>query len=908
MSPEQALAKRVPVDHRTDIYSLGVTLYELLTLQPAYDGRDRQEVMQQIAFEEPWLPRRHNKAIPVELETIVRKAMGKNPVERYATAQELADDLRRFLDDKPIRAKKPTLLDWTRKWARRHRGIVTTGIAGLTVAVVILMASTLLILSAYRSEAEQKLNAEKKSQSAVRALYRSLVREAEAIRRARRDGYRSKVWQRLREALELEAPEKDVHRLSQEAIACMGDFVGHDPITWDSFPADVNTIALHPNGRLLAIGLDNGTVLLRELGTDKTSSQLPRHSRPVSALAFAPDGTRLVSGDRDGTVHVCEAKTNGEWALTRSIIAGPTLAGLIPSAAFPFFVPHFVFPALSSIAISPDGKQLAASLFFVPPDGKRLRVTLFFQLPGYSLSSTIALWDLADGTRTSCFDSGRALEWVLSPIFSPDGKRLATSYLRYIRDGESLQSQQGVWLWDRDRRRDPHDLSPDLGFVFKAQFSPDSKLLACACSEGVALFDTTTLQCQRFPRAERASAVAFSPDSKVLAIANQLLGQVRLWNVSSDREVAVLGHPGGEGADALHSVACSREILVAASRRAVRTWSLAGSGEKLVLTGHDRGTNCLTFSPNGKLLASAGKDKMVKIWDSITGQLLKELPRMGAEAETAAFSADGKLLATGDWAESIQIWDIASGTKLASPPNHGIGRKIWSVAFSSDGRYFAACGAGSYSGGQRGVALWRIQPDSINHEAGTGLKLQAILGPAVPAAFCITFSPDSQLLAWVDKDDTVHLWDLEASRERPFPRVRLAGSWRCLAFLPEGKQLIFVTETGVAEAWDVTTGHKVFTFAGQESQDGNEMDRLECAIALSSDGSRLAGICGRNVTIWETASRTLSLRLPEEPGVIYSLAWSPNAERLAVGTGDGGLAIWDLAKLKEQLDELGLGW
>jgi serine/threonine protein kinase len=84
MSPEQALAKRVPVDHRSDIYSLGVTLYELLTLRPACDGKDRQEVLQQIAFEEPRPPRRVNKAIPVELDTIVRKAIDKNPAKRYA--------------------------------------------------------------------------------------------------------------------------------------------------------------------------------------------------------------------------------------------------------------------------------------------------------------------------------------------------------------------------------------------------------------------------------------------------------------------------------------------------------------------------------------------------------------------------------------------------------------------------------------------------------------------------------------------------------------------------------------------------------------------------------------------------------------------------------------------------------
>jgi serine/threonine protein kinase/tetratricopeptide (TPR) repeat protein len=121
MSPEQALAKRASVDHRTDVYSLGVTLYELLTLEPAFGGRDREELLRQIAFEEPRPPRRLNKGVPAELETIVLKAIEKNPAERYATAQEMADDLRRFLDDRPIHAKRPTLVQRARKWTRRHK-------------------------------------------------------------------------------------------------------------------------------------------------------------------------------------------------------------------------------------------------------------------------------------------------------------------------------------------------------------------------------------------------------------------------------------------------------------------------------------------------------------------------------------------------------------------------------------------------------------------------------------------------------------------------------------------------------------------------------------------------------------------------------------------------------------------
>jgi tetratricopeptide (TPR) repeat protein len=137
MSPEQALAKRVAIDHRTDVYSLGVTLYELLTLRAAFAGNDRQELLWQITFEEPKAPRRIDRSIPAELETIVLKAMAKGPAERYATAQELADDLRRFLEDKTIRARRPTPLQRLRKWCRRHKGLVAA--AGVVALVALLL-------------------------------------------------------------------------------------------------------------------------------------------------------------------------------------------------------------------------------------------------------------------------------------------------------------------------------------------------------------------------------------------------------------------------------------------------------------------------------------------------------------------------------------------------------------------------------------------------------------------------------------------------------------------------------------------------------------------------------------------------------------------------------------------------
>ena len=133
MSPEQISGQHGALDHRTDIYSLGITLYELLTLRPAFDGEDRQTLMRQVVEVEPRRPRQLNAEIPQDLETIVLKAAAKEPEARYATASELADDLQRFLDDQPVAARRPSVLQRTRRWLRRHPSV------GVSVVLVLLM-------------------------------------------------------------------------------------------------------------------------------------------------------------------------------------------------------------------------------------------------------------------------------------------------------------------------------------------------------------------------------------------------------------------------------------------------------------------------------------------------------------------------------------------------------------------------------------------------------------------------------------------------------------------------------------------------------------------------------------------------------------------------------------------------
>jgi tetratricopeptide (TPR) repeat protein len=157
MSPEQALAKRVVVDHRSDIYSLGVSLYELLVLRPAFNGDDRQAVLRQIAFEEPRKPHQMNSRIPRDLETIVLKAIEKNPADRYSSAKDLADDLRRFLDDRAIHAKRPSIQQQITKWSRRHRILIAS--VATSFAVILIVCSAILGISNQRIRRESAATA-----------------------------------------------------------------------------------------------------------------------------------------------------------------------------------------------------------------------------------------------------------------------------------------------------------------------------------------------------------------------------------------------------------------------------------------------------------------------------------------------------------------------------------------------------------------------------------------------------------------------------------------------------------------------------------------------------------------------------------------------------------------------------
>jgi WD40 repeat protein len=707
-------------------------------------------------------------------------------------------------------------------------------------------------------QSEERKNAEQQRDIANENLYGSLVREARALRLARESGYRPQVWDRLKQALALDTPAKNIEELRQEAVACMGDFVGLEPTVLGDFPSPITKIAVRPQVPQLAIGLEDGTLVLHDLTSAKEIPNLPGHESTIVALSFNLTGKMLASGDGHGNVRVWEASALDRWTLRMEFA--------VPGAG------------IDTLAITANEERLLVC------HDSGAKVT------SYSLTDETA------GTQVHELPDPNA--WVRGTAFTPDGRLLAR--------GQKLDGVSEVLVWDVAKRQILTTLTP-MGWTDGMTFSRDGRLIVCACSEGAEVFDTTNNRRVTFVKGA-VNSVAVSPDKQVLATGNQWVGLTRAWSISTNREVAVLRHP----PHGIRQVVFSHDsrLLVRPTPRDIRVWNLAGTSEKLVTSGYAGAVPGVTFNPDGTLLASAGKDKTVKIWNPVTGDIVRELSGFSGEVQTVAFSPDGQMLATGDWAGAVQIWDTDSWEQLGDNVDHGLGPRIWFVTFSPNGDYFAVGSTRGPGGTGPGAKVWQLQPQAEKGNSGSRLSLKELAQLTTQNVTTLRFSPDSKLLAWYERPwgaMNAHVWELERGKELFVSPSRPAPATHNIAFY-DSKHLIFVSTDHVIEAWNVYTGQQAFSFGAAEYPHAPTVLIGGGYAALSKDGRWFAAESGQTVTVWDTQSKKLLLTLPEEPGMVWSLAWSPDGKRLAVGTSVGGPVIWNISKIREQLAELGLDW
>jgi WD40 repeat protein len=326
---------------------------------------------------------------------------------------------------------------------------------------------------------------------------------------------------------------------------------------------------------------------------------------------------------------------------------------------------------------------------------------------------------------------------------------IASAYCPGPTLGEWLND--GILVWDLASRQVRKILSSPVGEVQGLDFSVDSRLLACACEEGVVLFDTADFK-ERLLRGYVSDSVTFSPDGRTLAFSCYHAGVVRLWNLLTDREVASLPVPDLIRRRGALAFGRDGQMLVTAAAHSVYVWNVGSTAEKLVLAGHTGGVCGLSFSPDGRLLVSSSKDHTVRIWDASTGSLITTLAGFRGPLGSVSFSPDGRLFATADWSGAVRFWHADSGRE-AQKLQHELGNVIWCAGFSPNGAYFAACG--------HGLSVWRVRHETTDERPDTRLLLQLVARPSQAYPITCCFNPTGDLLAWVESDHSLHLWDLE---------------------------------------------------------------------------------------------------------------------------------------------------
>jgi WD40 repeat protein/tRNA A-37 threonylcarbamoyl transferase component Bud32 len=869
MSPEQVDLAIQDIDIRSDIYSLGVVLYELLAgvlpfERESFAHLGFAEVQRTIREQEPASPSirltnlgeqaktiaasRSTQLIALarrlhrELEWIPLKAMRKDRCRRYRSASEMADDIRNYLTGLPLIAGPETAVYRVKKFVHKHAGSVAT-VALVAAAIVIgLVISTAMYFKAEKAhqkeivahaEAEDARNVAENSQK-QEAIARARAEHAEQAAKDKSEELRRDLYVNTIQLADVKIKEEKIQHTHELLESCPNDLRGWEWNYLNKIVRSKGTLhhvsvgSLHSgsicaNGRVALLGKDCRDIVIWDVASTSVVSVLKGHKAQIRSVAFNANGTEMVSASDDGIVKLWETSTGCCITTIRTYDESRKL--------------YEHRPIIRSVALSPDGKRIISTC-----------------------SLGAVMWDTLSGEQINTLINSHRTEQV---TYSADGERILGVSFNYLT----------VWNADGTEL-----LKIPINAVDTAVWSPTRMLIAYSTVESIGVYEATTgKKLNEFPTKFNVSCIALSPDNRFIAAADWN-GMLKVWEVASSEEVlAIRAHDDGIGEIAFnrsgdHIVSVdvvgtvgtwrfpendasrpktinSSVRLITAAFSSVKRQLAAISMDKLEILDITDGLKSRTFDVNsnffpglpcpaslnekyvvtgGKPMNSIGKKEgIIEAWECETGKQVLKLA--SDEISSIALSPDGKYVVSGHDGK-LGVWDMSKGIKIRSLNIDADSRWVRAIAFDPESKHIAV-------GSDRDsfpytITMWDVAAAKEKWEADSNYPIAVV-----------AFSPDEKCVVSGDRvGGMVKIWDANTGKNTA--RYYHGGEITGVDFGPDGRRIISGGSNGIIKIWDIPTGTELLALDAEAEVKG---------LSFSCDGKLILAACADGtIKIWDS--------------------------------------------------------
>jgi WD40 repeat protein/serine/threonine protein kinase len=933
MSPEQAAGRLEQMGPASDVYSLGATLYHLLTGQVPFENSALVEVLAKVQRGEFPAPRRVQPAVDAALEAICLKAMALEPKNRYESAKTLADDIEHWLADEPVTARRDPPSVRLRRWRRRHRTLVV----GMTVASVALLVA---LGMGNVFVGRQKLRAEAN-------LYRALVGEARAQMQARDTGWWWNVMEDVRQASKLDVAARNSVELRELAIQCIGSKYPCMRLIdrWQGHTGPVTSVSLSPDEQLALSGSRDRTARLWSVRVGRPLAVLEGHDGGVTSVAFHPNGRTVATSSLDGSVRLWDIGSIVDLSKAPTVAVSEATEGDVPTPP-PSAVLNLQAQAVNAISFTPDGRSIAAAcrdgtvrlislaeeqpVRFKPPARRgdepvesRVvgRHTGAVRCLGFSpadpelLASggedrTIRLWHSSTGKQVGSFVAE-------NPVTSLDFDRVGNAV--FWGDAESY----GFYLRDLITNETGAFIQLHTGSVTQVRFG--FKTVLTASRDGTVRLWTSAKPGNRVVevavgRAEFGSAFcALFTKAQDRVLAGYQDGSIGLWSVAEPEERQFVDG-GGQSAAFVGSERrlVNNSVAYDFTHETRPSWKRYGSDLR----------SALEVQAGGDLFAIGGPEGRIATWERSTRKKGFEWQAHEGKLTALAGSADGSQLASASVDGTVGLWDWRSGQLIRRlRPELGA---LHALAWEKGGRRLAVSGV-------LGVIVWDLQgqenprrlathdllqssvaigPGAVAHSAPEGRIVIRDLDTGQPrhilqghnsVVSALAFSAEGKVLAsGAAGDGTVRLWDTAAGKELRL--LKRKGTSASLLSLDPLNRYLATNTTHETMVWDLRENAPVAEYVITAGDRARFLPDGSGLLLVTKSGS--VGVCtieeldsaAAAVTGLDTRSKLagavrLQVATTIVPGghtdQVWGVAASPDGRWVATASHDQSVKLWD---------------